>query len=526
MLQMNNYGKISIVVAEDEQLILENIVEKIEKADKDFNVVGYAQNGDDALNIIKEKMPDILFTDIRMPVMDGLELIHQAKKIHPNIHIVILSGYDDFSYAQQAIKLGVYGYLLKPLRAESLSETLSEIKSKIVEKISMYERNILIQDLNGENKNDVLPYTLNENCFYLYLICIGNSYRYTSDTIDKLFYSKVWNQLSWQSIASKCYDDNGKWWVVDEKFANEKFFICAHNDDKNEQNTVTAKNLQNALLEKLDNELPITIATHELPIAYSKIGDTAHELRELLEKGLIACSSLIITPSTFMPLNSKNSYISEVTKNTLKKLVKQQEIDMLYAELIKILDTWSQSNYPQFELQNASIYLLKFILEAINEYDSTMANSIEMEIYEAVATAKNPTELNNNILMVFEKHLNSHKKITNSSKELYASLEEFIRLNYLEPITVDTLAEKFNFSPHYIIRVFKKYKGEPPMQYLTSLRINEAKQLIKDKPDMDFKLISEIVGYPDPHYFSRIFKNVTNMSPSEYRDIVKVKKKI
>lgn len=517
---MNSYQKISVVIAEDEQLILENIVSKIEKSDEDFNVIGYAQNGEDALNIIKDKMPDILFTDIRMPVMDGLELIRQAKLVHPTIHIVILSGYDDFSYAQQAIKLGVFGYLLKPLRNDSLSETLTDLKAKIYENIRSMERNILIQDLNGINSTDVLPYAFKDNNLYLYLIGMGNLQHDSLNSVEKKYYRELWDLIEWKNIVLDCFANEERWWVVDEKTANEKFLICSYKGEIIDNKSV-AKKIQNYVLDKIQYIMPVTVSTTEFPVVYSNIWDISHELRKLRANYQVVCGSSILINNILPITTPLNSLITDVIKNIIKKLLKQNEIDMLYIEISKLLQTWIEAKCTQQIFLEASSLLLKTSLEVLNEYDQTLDNTIINEISTTIAKARSKDELIDSLLKVFSKYLNPYKKITSSSQELFANLEEYINLNYLKPITVDTLAEKFNFSPHYIIRVFKKYKGEPPMQYLTSLRINEAKNLIKTNPDMDFKLISEIVGYPDPHYFSRIFKNITNLSPSEYRDRLK-----
>ena len=124
-------GKYSMIIAEDEQLILNDIADEVSQTDLGFAVVGTTFNGKDALKLVRELRPDVLLTDVRMPIMDGLQLASLARAENPDLFIVIISGYDDFSYAQKAIKCGVSDYLQKPLSTEALRETLSEIKSAI-----------------------------------------------------------------------------------------------------------------------------------------------------------------------------------------------------------------------------------------------------------------------------------------------------------------------------------------------------------------------------------------------------------
>nr|WP_314930295.1 response regulator [Shuttleworthia satelles] len=120
--------KYSVIVAEDEILLQEDIIKKINESQSDFEVIGAAQTGPQALDLIEEKNPFLLFTDIRMPIMDGLELIERARETHPHLDVIILSGYPDFSYAQAAIHLQVREYLLKPLSKDRLLESLRALQ--------------------------------------------------------------------------------------------------------------------------------------------------------------------------------------------------------------------------------------------------------------------------------------------------------------------------------------------------------------------------------------------------------------
>ena len=114
-----------VLVAEDEPIILDNIVKKVEKASPLIRVSGKAQNGQEALDILRDRTFDILITDIEMPGMSGLELIRQVKELYPDLKVVILSGYSNFEYARTALRYGVEDYLLKPLDQDILAELLS-----------------------------------------------------------------------------------------------------------------------------------------------------------------------------------------------------------------------------------------------------------------------------------------------------------------------------------------------------------------------------------------------------------------
>lgn len=122
---------INVLVVEDEILLLRNIKKKILSVSEDFQIIGEAFNGKEALNIIEKNRPDIIFTDIRMPIMDGLELAKIIQEKYPEIYVIIVSGYDDFEYARTAIRYQVHDYLLKPLKMEPLTKLLDSLKATI-----------------------------------------------------------------------------------------------------------------------------------------------------------------------------------------------------------------------------------------------------------------------------------------------------------------------------------------------------------------------------------------------------------
>lgn len=245
----------NILIAEDEELLLKSIVRKVESLDLGFQVVATAQDGKTALSLVEQLLPDILMTDIKMPVMDGLGLIKAVDSKFPFIKKVILSGYDDFSFAQQAMRYRVVDYLLKPLKIEELADVLM---------------------------------------------------------------------------------------------------------------------LNRLLLEKERN-----ISSHSM-----------------------------------------------------------------------------------------------------------------------IDTKSNPLC---------------------SAQEIATMVESYIKENYTKELSFDDVAQKFNFNSSYLSKIFTKYIGENPLKYVTSLRINRAKQLMMNNRELTVKEVAELVGYSDPFYFSRIFKNVTGTSPASFK---------
>ena len=124
-----------IILVDDEEEVRTSIIKKIDWKSAGFQVVGDAENGQDALEKIEQLEPDVVMTDIRMPYMDGLTLIEKIRQKYPSMKILIFSGFDDFEYAKQAIKLNVTEYILKPVNVEELTEILERVKANLDDEI-------------------------------------------------------------------------------------------------------------------------------------------------------------------------------------------------------------------------------------------------------------------------------------------------------------------------------------------------------------------------------------------------------
>lgn len=182
--------KYTVIVAEDEELLLNNLIQKIEKADDAFEVIGKAQTGKQAFELIKELCPDVVITDIKMPVMGGIELLTKVREQFPLTKFIITSGFSDFEYARSAINLKVSDYLLKPIDPEELSQVLRKIRQEFQITQSSYEEIFQLgntrltpnQIAELLQKFLVANYTSDIN-----LNLIANTLNYSSSYLTKIF---------------------------------------------------------------------------------------------------------------------------------------------------------------------------------------------------------------------------------------------------------------------------------------------------------------------------------------------------
>lgn len=178
-----------VIVAEDEELMLHNLVGKITRSGLGFEVTATAQTGTQALELVKEQIPDLLITDIKMPVMDGITLLSQVSQQFPSLSTIIISGFSEFEYAQKAIQFHVDNYLLKPVDEEELREALQKIKTKLDLESEKYSA--LFQDTSASPKQ--IAETLHEYIVHNYdkeinLNSIAHSLNYSSSYLTKIFH--------------------------------------------------------------------------------------------------------------------------------------------------------------------------------------------------------------------------------------------------------------------------------------------------------------------------------------------------
>lgn len=504
----------SVVVVEDEPMILNDAIKEIEKADPRFKVTGRATNGRDALLVIDEVKSDVLFTDIRMPVMDGIALITEVRKSQPHLPVVILSGYNEFEYARYAMKLGVQDYLLKPLEEGPLRKVLGEIGEKLTLAISSAERQIIAHGLGGMTDGRNLPGSLSNGRFLLGLINLGNLCgNYLSpDVLGRL--NTLWNTLDWAEILGLA--GITKWWVIDERHPNQKFIIIPVNENPGLDPESVWGTVLHFICEKVSN-VPISIYVEKNELIYSNLWSAAQKIRSSLEKKLVTGRSSLMVLSQKQIVQASLPEIDVADINRLQLLYKSDS-SLMKLELLNLLDTWTKAALPQREMENSINRIVMSILGHTHILSEAEISEFEYRLQDKLLLASGIEKISEDLWLLFDSTAPSDCQENEDTKELAVGIEEYIKNNFTLDLSIENIAKKFSFNQSYLTKVFKRYIGETPSKYLINLRINEAKRLMEANPGIEVKTVGELVGYMDSHYFSRIFRNITGKSPSEYKE--------
>jgi len=530
---------IKLFIADDEAIVRKGLQTSIEWSSYGISIVGEAKNGVEALKMCLELQPHILLTDIRMPVMDGLELSKQLSEKLPGIKIVILSGYNDFEYAKQAIHLNVVEYLLKPFGAEELVALMVRLKNKILIEEKKQEEVLKTQTIIEENrqllqsklirsilKDSYDDYTyIREKAKLIQLNLNGPFYQIIVFNIDdqelireKLKYKEMeYIKNSIFSIAEEILQENCNGTIFMSEF---DYFVGLINLDKSDSINLTSvlEEIKVAVQKYVKVTITIGIGNIYFNLQYiNKSYDEAiFALRQKIYRGKnsiihaneIANLTEIIEPADY-PINEEKQLIEAL------KAVDDASIKNVVAIIFEKL---RQSLVSEDNLKNycAKLALMSVHTLEVMGIDIKKQLGVELNLYTEIKKYETIYDLQQWLITLLEKftqQLNMYK--SQKYKQMVNMTLEYIEKHYNENITLKVLSETVYVTPNYLSRIFKEETGENFIEWLNRFRIEKAKIFLKETMLKTYE-IAEKVGYSDYKYFSYNFKKYTGISPRQY----------
>lgn len=517
---MNQNHDFSVLVAEDEPIILNNIVKKVEKSCPGIQIAGKVQSGKDALSILRNIPVDILITDIEMPGMSGLELIRRVKSAFPQVHVIILSGYSNFEYARTALRYGVEDYLLKPVEQTVLAKLLHTLCGQIEQERIQSSRKILSLVLNGSVDSDAsgtspclsdaLPYLFDTGGFILFYITLGNlplGFEETQTITNKTFLD-IWQKINFEH----CFNNTDlikHLWLIDDHSQIQKFLIL-HLSEFHRPPEYFLLILKNFLTD-IVSEMPFLVLAYKNMIPYQELWHKANLLRSLVKSCARPFSQVSLAVSDFdsFPTGDTGGLIKDM--NLLFSLNSEAQFLRCIQETLP-----SSFQYPPKVLTQC-IQFIYDAMTAVFQIDSLECSSASAAFFSRLPSMSTADSMFTCLeASLQELWKNAGSRITNST--FCVRLAQYIEVNYTRQISLPELSAKFGYTASYINRIFKKEYGVSPLQYLTRLKISRAKEILQKSPDINIKSVAQSVGYDDARYFSRIFKSETGMTPSAWAE--------
>lgn len=537
-------NEIKVFLVEDEMVIRRGIKNSIDWEKEGYIFCGEASDGELAYPMIIKEKPDILITDIRMPFMDGLELCKLVKKELPNIKILILSGYNEFDYAKEAIRLGVTEYLLKPISSGKLLEALNGVSESI-------RREKEDKDLVRKYMEEMRENTEHEKQKFFEQMIAGNlsmaDALETGKKYEMNLSAGMYNLLLFRFTLGKENRKSGEL-LGEAEYAIEKlterleyvfefqrgvegwaFLLMADNE---EQMSERVKELSKDLEEIMKNYSTIAY--------FGGIGQPVARLRELeesfreAERALAArftmeLNRIISVEDIRMAQNVDTLDDIEITsfgeiektRTMLEKFLNngaEDEIDEFVDVYINELPEENLKSVlmRQYIIMDAYIVMMSFC-EKIEGIEGEMQAQSE-ELKNSMKTSQTLEEIKNYIRMLLKKIIGVRDTISGRRySDIIEIAKDQIRKTYMsDEISLNTIAAEVGMSPSYFSSIFSKEMGKTFVEYLTEIRMDRAKELLMCS-SMKTSEIGYEVGYKDPHYFSYIFKKTQNCTPKEFR---------
>ncbi|NOU77027.1 response regulator [Paenibacillus sp. LMG 31458] len=498
-----------IMLVEDEPPILYAVKHLIDTGNYGFQVSAVARNGRDALHMLKDNVPDVILTDIRMPFVDGLTLLEEVRQKYIGVACVIMSGYNDFEYAVKALRVHAFDYLLKPIQIEKLQSMLQGLKQSLDTRKSVEEQAAISQAVYFEDYSGTGDIDFGSLKFIPMIVCSGH---YVSNSVQDSDHPgrEFWEQVDIRKQLGHELGD-ARLWVLNGFSLNEKIVVFGGDD------------LDENRIEKVSLELKQRLMNDVLPVQMI-VGKMIFDVRELSK----AIKKLRTHLSKMIVFGHSGLYIEEKTKSIPFMMTEEFEkrYDALFngmtmnevkKNLQGLLKEWETKRYTQDAVEHLLKQLVLKLINWLKNYKGI--SDLPTDISEIVSGSTGYQDLyvryGRIIDMVYE-HSEGTTYLNLSIAEIVDRMEQFLKSSFTQPISYKMFYDLFGYNETYLSQVFKLSKGITPNKYVTRLRIDKAKECMAACPGIALKKVASMVGYDDVFYFSRVFKDVTGQSPTEF----------
>ena len=539
---------LKIFLAEDEVIVRETIKRMIPWENLGFELVGEAADGEMALPLLLRQKPDLLITDIKMPFMDGLTLAKVAKKEIPGLKVVILSGYDDFNYAKQAINIGVEDYLLKPITKNALIERLTEIRSR-------YEHEKTQKEYYEKFHREMQAYEKNSSRDFFEALVSGSMdmmeiYR-RSEKLGLDIVAEAYNVLIFTMNCEEDFSGQREGyseWEAESLELLEEFFsentsamlfrcnifsygvLIKGQKETIGENTRSCVSEIQRILDRKEQKRQWFVAAGEPVERLSQIQKSYYSASRAFSQRYLYDENILYYDE-MASMEKKNvteddsTYLQKVDVNALNPVILQKFLsnglleetenfvkDYFYAIGQEPLESLVFRNYVTLNVRFSVMSFLKEIgcdtrtLEQEDTEDVLSESSKSLE--NAIAYAEK---------IISQAIALRDQNSGNKNRSILKTAVDFIDSHYMEEdMSLNKAANAANVSANHFSALFSQNMGQTFIEYLTNLRMNKAKEYLRCTSMRSSEIAGEI-GYKDAHYFSYLFKKTQGMTPSNYR---------
>ena len=507
-----------VLIVEDQLNFRKGLIKMLQGGDLGWQVVGEAGNGQDALAMLAELKPDLVLTDIRMPIMDGIEFVGHLRKNYPDMIVIILTGYKNFEYAQAAVRLGALDILIKPCTEEDVRQIMNKASERFYEKYAQQQKQLMQMQLQQDQELRAvvldLPYEMSTLAGLngalagkeLWLLHMNNE-----DLANKTNGKRDMGllQFAFSNIVEELVKGAG---------LEARLLLVEHNTF-----------LLMTGLHQVEETLQSAISTASFEYLKIRIGmvsmglaPSASDLAELYVVTKEAVSDPIKIPSisggeagSGIMLSLYQARVREMEVQLMSAILVGQE-DSLYELLNGVLADISLTSPEEMRIGalSLSIALHGTIQKQFDPDDNNALARIPNEMPQIHWTSKEVLDWAAEQVKHFLSQFN-HWQASKSDNVIERAIK-YIEEHYNEECRLTDVATHIHLNPSYFSVVFKKATGESFTRFVTRVRMDKAALLLRNT-DMKIFEIACAIGFDEPNYFTNVFKQQFQMSPKEYR---------
>lgn len=535
------------MIVDDESIIRDGLTNMIEWEKFGYKVIAQAANGEKAFELAIDLKPNIIITDIFMPVMDGIELAKKVKYELPQTVIIFLSGYNEFVYAQKAVEIGIFRYLTKPIREEELLLTLQDarkdlehkvleeaqikkLESLIRESIPLIKERFFISLIKGllneneiTNKLKYLNIEISEGSFICIVINIDNYFNLVSKSGEADIYLI---KFAVKNISEEILSGiDGQIFTFEDNNNDLGILVCFK-----EKKNFNYQTILYPMLQKIQDAIRmyynITVSIG-LGRVYNSLSEVFHSYMEakcsIEYKATFGRNSIIfiddIEPSENLSL--PDDIFEKITE--LFTAIKNADIEFSNRIINEVfISLKGKGSISLNHLKLVVIEMINKLTKVTLEYGGDVTEIFGKDfLHLSLFNFDTPEEISNKIGELIKKEIDFIiDKRQRTNRNFIEKAKEYIKNNYmLEDLDLGIISEHIHVSSAYLSRLFKQVTGETCIEFTNKIKINQSKKLLKET-NLKLYEIAYKVGYSDAQYFSTCFKKYEGISPTDFRDLI------
>lgn len=518
-----------IMIVEDDRFYRYEIANYLGWEDYGFTICAEAINGRTALEQMEEKRPDVIFTDISMPEMNGIELIHHVQEYYPDIILVVLSSYSDFTFVKDAMKSGAMDYILKhSMKPEDVVALLERIRAVIEKREAERKKNQFFKaNFSAVSDKYLKRYLLEEyqaEDMIPFWEAVGWKKKIDNLTLLLLKLPQSDAQMH-RKIRHALENVLGQWEFIVSMEADSMVFLLTVADEKSKLRILEYTARRISVIYHVLTELEV----HGFSIGVSDTEWNVNELHSLYAQADLAQAQCVYDgyDKAFFYSNVRASMDSMDLQNSVEELANllhEGQIQAVRDEFCRIMTEFHNQRPQKKELQKNFFVLVHVfyrvaIAEKMELSDILGVEMISEQWCNSFKTLQDMRNLIDRALDEIEKQYNRKANEQQVNSKQAQAIMNYIEKNYMKEMSLDILSEEFCLTPNYLCKIFKSGTGIKLTQYINQVRIAGAQKLIR-QTNLRSHEIAEMVGFSSASYYSTIFKQVTGMTVSEYKDSI------